>query len=69
VANLFDSAGNDALFAAGDQLQFTYPSLALNLSAYKTVNAVSVNGGTDTLTQRAIDYVLQTVGPWVFGAT
>jgi hypothetical protein len=69
LAKLFDSSGNDSLFAAGDQLQLAYPNLTLNLNAYKTVAAGSVNGGTDTVTEQTIDYVLQKTGPWVSAAT
>jgi hypothetical protein len=68
LANLFDSSGSDSLFAAGDQLQLAYPNLTLNLNAYKTVDAASVNGGTDTVTEQTIDYVLQQAGPWVSAA-
>ncbi|HEY5311175.1 MAG TPA: hypothetical protein VIK18_01605, partial [Pirellulales bacterium] len=65
VANVFDSSGNDVLFAAGDQFQLTYPSLALNLTNYKTVNAKSINGGSDSATVRSIDYALNATGNWV----
>jgi hypothetical protein len=69
LAKLFDSSGNDSLFAAGDQLQLAYPNLTLNLNAYKTVAAGSVNGGTDTVTEQTIDYVLQKTGAWVSAVT
>jgi len=67
TANLFDTSGNDALFAAGDQLQLVYNSaaLTLNLTGYKTINAKSINGGTDTATVRSVDYALNVTGNWI----
>ena len=60
---------NDQIFATGDSLDFTDPSLAATaaLSGVDTITANIPTGatGTDTVSSRSIDIVLTLNGPWV----
>ena len=66
-ATLYDSSGDDRLDAAGTWAKLSYPDRFIYLSdlaALARVKAVSSQGGQDTKHTTAIDYVLETQGPW-----
>jgi len=64
--DIIDSAGNDFLYASGDDLGFARGQGAF-LAGYgfETVNASSIRGGFDTVQQLAILYALNLNGSWV----
>jgi len=72
TADIYDSAGDDVLTAYGRlaALQGSgyfngYVDYRVLVVDYSWVEAVSSRGGHDTKHVEAIDYVLQTTGPWV----
>ena len=58
-------SGNDLLEAAANWAQITYPQRKTKVSAFGKVTAVSSKGGADTKHIEAIDFVLDTQGPWL----
>jgi hypothetical protein len=65
VADLYDSTGDDALFAGGSALSLIYPASSIGLSDFDEVTANSTQGGHDTASVSAIDFALTLNGPWV----
>jgi hypothetical protein len=66
-ATLYDSPGDDRLAAAADWATLSYLDRFVRLSELTSlarVTAISSRGGSDTKHVDAIDYVLETIGPW-----
>ena len=63
-ATLFDSALDDHFAATGDRAQMQSSALVTWVYDFDRVRAVSDSGGHDTAEVDAVDYLLQTSGPW-----
>jgi len=64
-AYLYDSSGNDQLNAQDNWAELTAADYRTMVVDFSWVEAVSSRGGRDTKDVEAIDYVLQTTGPWL----
>ncbi len=68
TATLDDSALDDLLVAAGDQVSLSNTdSLSTTLAAFASVQATSSHGGNDTADVSSIDFTLEQVGDWIDG--
>jgi hypothetical protein len=66
-AELFDSAGNDSLLAQGDRASLSGDGFAETVLGFQGVRASATLGGHDTMSEGAVDYLLQTKGTWLGG--
>ena len=66
-ASLYDSPGDDHRAAAADWAKLSYLDRLVRLSdltLLARVTAISSRGGSDMKHVDAIDYLLETIGPW-----
>ena len=63
-ATWFDSAGDDLLEAAGRWARLSYPDRMIYLADFPYLKAVSSRGGADAKRLAAVDFLLETQGPW-----
>ena len=64
TAFLYDSAGNDRLDAADNWAALSYAAQTVSAEGFSWAKATSSSGGNDTKHVEAMDFVLQTQGPW-----
>jgi len=61
---IFDHAGNDHLEASGRSARLYNCDQSITATGFGRVKAVSSQGGVDTRRVEALDYLLETIGPW-----
>ena len=61
---LYDSVRDDHFEAGGNLVTMSYGASSVSALDFSWVRAISIYGGNDTKTVRAIDYVLRTFGTW-----
>ena len=65
TAQLYDTAGTNALVAEGSNATLTTPVNTVSVTLFGKVNAYKQNGATDTLHEQSVDYALRAIGSWI----